>query len=101
MVALMTSKFYLADQHRRDVHNWLAAPSPQSNYETSRKAREAGTGSWFIEGTQYQDWKSNSGSLLWVTGGRKYFDNLLKADADHLHRKLAVEKVYYRAYEVA
>ena len=71
------SDFPVANEHRCKVHQWLQAPSPLSNYEANQKMREPGTGLWFIEGIKYKNWKSKNGSLLWLTGGRKYLNGLV------------------------
>ncbi|EIM82246.1 uncharacterized protein STEHIDRAFT_160801 [Stereum hirsutum FP-91666 SS1] len=60
---------YLSNRYRYKVHQWLSAPSPVSNNENNGSVREAGTGSWFLQSTEYNHWKTKSNSLLWVSGG--------------------------------
>ena len=54
------------------IHNnilrWLSAPDPSSNYNRALKDRHAATGDWFLKGKAYQDWLSETYSLLWLHG---------------------------------
>jgi hypothetical protein len=59
------------DKLQQDVRNWLSPPDPWKNHNLARESRHGGTGTWWIEGDAYAEWKS-SGSLLWVHGKRQY-----------------------------
>ncbi|KAM0802047.1 ankyrin repeat-containing domain protein [Usnea florida] len=51
-----------------DIRRWLSAPDPSSNYNRALKDRHAATGDWFLKGKAYQDWLSETYSLLWLHG---------------------------------
>src|SRR5260370_31183174 len=61
------------DKMQQDVRNWLSPPDPWKNHNLARDSRHGGTGTWWIEGATYAEWKSSdAGSLLWVHGKRQY-----------------------------
>ena len=44
------------------------------NHNLARESRHSGTGTWWIEGDTYAEWKSSgASSLLWIYGKRQYF----------------------------
>jgi len=66
------SPYFTGDQLRNDLATWLSPPDPFINYNTASDARYGATGMWFIESTEFQNWKESS-SLLWVYGKRTFF----------------------------
>ncbi|KAF7979136.1 hypothetical protein HWV62_43369 [Athelia sp. TMB] len=50
------------------IHVWMKSPDISPNYNAARKKHQAGTGSWFLNGSQFSEWK-RSGSVLWLYGG--------------------------------
>ncbi|KAI0292482.1 hypothetical protein B0F90DRAFT_1770200 [Multifurca ochricompacta] len=46
---------------------WLSPSDPSKCHNIMRKAHHGGTGTWFIEGDGFTEWKNN-GSLLWIHG---------------------------------
>jgi hypothetical protein len=59
---------------QQDVRNWLSPPDPWKNHNLARGSRHSKTGTWWIEGDAYAEWKSSgSSSLLWIHGKRQYF----------------------------
>jgi hypothetical protein len=59
---------------QQDVRNWLSPPDPWKNHNLSRESRHRGTGTWWVEGDAYAEWKSSgASSLLWIHGKRPYF----------------------------
>jgi len=59
---------------QQDVRNWLSPPDPWKNHNLARESRQSGTGTWWLEGETYAEWKSfGANSLLWINGKRKYF----------------------------
>jgi hypothetical protein len=59
---------------QQDVRNWLSPPDPWKNHNLARGSRHSGTGSWWIEGGDYAEWKSSGfNSILWIHGKRQYF----------------------------
>jgi hypothetical protein len=62
------------DKLQQDVRNWLSPPDPWKNHNLARESRHCGTGTWWVEGDTYAEWKSSgASSLLWIHGKRPYF----------------------------
>ncbi|KAH9226898.1 hypothetical protein K456DRAFT_1754459 [Colletotrichum gloeosporioides 23] len=51
------------------MYTWLSAPDPSVNYHTALSQRHAGTCNWFLHSEQYDRWKTESVSSLWIYGG--------------------------------
>ena len=73
---LPTLQFYLSvqalqpaskDQEKR-LQDWIAAPDSSPHYNTSLQLRHPHTGSWFLGGERYKEWKSQPSSILWLYG---------------------------------
>lgn len=60
------------DKDRQKICSWLSAPDPTSNHEAARKKQQPTTGTWFVGGSQFEEWKVTSCSFLWLHGIRKY-----------------------------
>ena len=58
-------------QIEQDIHKWFSPPDPSTNYNIGCEAQYEGTAAWFFEGTEFKDWMSIGGSLLWIHGKRK------------------------------
>ncbi|KAN0107055.1 hypothetical protein V8E52_010563 [Russula decolorans] len=57
------------DKVREDVRKWLSPPDPWKNHNLARECRHSGTGTWWIQGETYAEWKSSGpSSLLWIRG---------------------------------
>ncbi|KAK2806707.1 hypothetical protein FQN50_005701 [Emmonsiellopsis sp. PD_5] len=56
------------DNEKRDIHRWLKAPDPFSNYYAACQLRREGTGRWFLEGKEYATWKISPNSIIWLHG---------------------------------
>jgi hypothetical protein len=56
-------------QSREILRNWLAPPHLSTNRNTARAAQSSGTGSWFIQGGAFIEWKTR-GTVLWIRGIR-------------------------------
>ncbi|KAJ5439445.1 uncharacterized protein N7458_010443 [Penicillium daleae] len=63
------------DQQRIDyVNQWLSPVNAASNHTSATKLRYQGTGNWFIDGQDFQQWLSHENSFLWlhaIPGGGK------------------------------
>ncbi|KAI0292472.1 hypothetical protein B0F90DRAFT_277163 [Multifurca ochricompacta] len=55
------------DHLLKDIRTWLSPSDPSKCHNIMRKAHHGGTGTWFIEGDRFTEWKDN-GSLLWIHG---------------------------------
>ena len=52
---------------------WLSPPDSWKNHNLARESRHSGSGTWWIQGDTYAEWKSSGrSSLLWIHGKRKY-----------------------------
>ena len=61
------------DKLQQDVRKWLSPPDPWKNHNLARETQHGGTGTWWIQGDTYAEWKSSGkNSLLWVHGKRQY-----------------------------
>ena len=71
------------DKLQQDVRNWLSPPDPWKNHNLARASRHSGTGTWWIEGDAYAEWKSSGSSpLLWINGKRQYFTQAFPSQTD-------------------
>src|SRR6267154_2373501 len=62
------------DKLQQDARNWLSPPDPWKNHTLAHESRHGGSGTWWVEGDTYAEWKSSSASsLLWIHGKRPYF----------------------------
>ncbi|KAI5365823.1 putative NACHT nucleoside triphosphatase, P-loop containing nucleoside triphosphate hydrolase [Septoria linicola] len=61
------ARTHQADRYQRIV-GWLAPPDPWTNHSTARQLHESGIGSWLLQSTAYQAWKSSSTRHLWMYG---------------------------------
>ncbi|KAF8483141.1 hypothetical protein JB92DRAFT_3101779 [Gautieria morchelliformis] len=60
-----------SQEHRQEIqkiYKWLAAPDHWSKHRNARNLRQAMTGSWFIEGNHFQEWRESPHSFLWLHG---------------------------------
>ncbi|KAG9852040.1 purine and uridine phosphorylase, partial [Aureobasidium melanogenum] len=52
----------------RAVIRWLKATDPSVNYNKAIEAHLPGTGKWFLDSPQFQEWKEQTKSFLWLHG---------------------------------
>ncbi|KAH0041825.1 purine and uridine phosphorylase, partial [Aureobasidium melanogenum] len=50
------------------VTQWLKAADPSVNYVRAIETHRKGTGEWFLRGTQFEEWKAQNKSFLWLHG---------------------------------
>ncbi|KZP11102.1 hypothetical protein FIBSPDRAFT_191646 [Athelia psychrophila] len=53
---------------RAIVHSWLSSLDVSQNYNAARRRHQLGTGSWFIDGKQFVDWKADPEAILCIYG---------------------------------
>ena len=58
----------LRTQANDRVEKWLAAPLPSVNQDINLEQRHSGTGLWFLASTDYEQWKIQDRSFLWLQG---------------------------------
>lgn len=52
----------------KNIHTWLSAPDPSSNYQRALGERHMGTGIWFLKSREFAAWKTKPNSFLWLYG---------------------------------
>jgi hypothetical protein len=52
------------------IYRWLSAPDPSSNQDDAFKKRQKSTGTWFLNGAQFADWKNDPKSFILLFGMR-------------------------------
>ncbi|KAF8522653.1 hypothetical protein JB92DRAFT_3268881, partial [Gautieria morchelliformis] len=57
-----------AEEHRQKIYDWLAAPDHESKHRNARNVRQKATGSWFVGGERFQEWRVAPHSFLWLHG---------------------------------
>ncbi|KAI4608314.1 hypothetical protein J4E83_009116 [Alternaria metachromatica] len=50
------------------IHSWLSAPDPSTNYRKAHDQRQAGTGLWLLNSGKFKKWKEAPASQLWLYG---------------------------------
>ena len=56
------------DERYSKILEWLSAPDPSINFNAALKRRYLETGLWLLGSQQFGDWKSTTGSFLWLHG---------------------------------
>ncbi|KAH9957806.1 hypothetical protein BC827DRAFT_1385427, partial [Russula dissimulans] len=56
------------DKLQGEVRRWLSPPDPSINHNMARNAHHNGSAEWFIHGNTFSQWKTGTGSLIWVYG---------------------------------
>jgi hypothetical protein len=65
------------EESRQKIYSWLLAPDHQSKHANARRERQQSTGSWFVKGRHFEEWRCRANSFLWLHGIRKCFPALL------------------------
>lgn len=60
-------------EQRKKMLEWLcpAALDPTRDYESAVSLCQPGTGTWFTEGDEFQEWRLKKSSMLWLYGIRR------------------------------
>ncbi|KAF7378350.1 Purine and uridine phosphorylase [Mycena sanguinolenta] len=59
---------FMNDQTHVKVRDWLKPADVSQNQKAAEDRHHTGTGKWFEESREFQQWKSTSSSLLWLHG---------------------------------
>lgn len=51
-----------------DIHNWLKAPDATVNHNAACAKKHSGTGTWFLQSSEFQTWLTEDNSSLWIRG---------------------------------
>lgn len=57
-----------AHRHAVSIQRWLSPADPSTNVNHARKSRHTGTGSWFLDGETFAEWKLGLRKYLWLYG---------------------------------
>jgi len=66
----------IPDKLREKTIQWLSPSDTDCDYETAMLKHHPGTGSWFLKGPQFAEFKSLVGTHLWIQGLRAYLQRL-------------------------
>lgn len=50
------------------IERWLSPSDPSTNYNKALQQRQEGTGTWFLQGPAFIQWKEQKCSPLWIYG---------------------------------
>ncbi|OQO08792.1 hypothetical protein B0A48_05682 [Cryoendolithus antarcticus] len=64
---------------RARLKKWLAPPDPFSNLNKALKSRSADTGKWYLQGKQYEAWKTTGHPYTWLYGSAGSGKTILSA----------------------
>ncbi|OQN96222.1 hypothetical protein B0A48_17784 [Cryoendolithus antarcticus] len=64
---------------RARLKQWLAPPDPFSNLNKALKSRSANTGKWYLQGKQYEAWKTTGYPYTWLYGSAGSGKTILSA----------------------
>ncbi|KAJ8121269.1 hypothetical protein ONZ43_g2238 [Nemania bipapillata] len=56
------------DAARQRILDFFLKVNPQPHLDTSIKLRHPGTGNWFTESPEFQEWIETAGSKIWLSG---------------------------------
>src|SRR6202451_2575857 len=71
----MQQRMTEGDPLREKIYRWLSPPDPSSNHNDACEKRQDSTGTWFVEGKQFADWKNDPNSFVWLYGIRTSLQN--------------------------
>ncbi|KAL8650860.1 MAG: hypothetical protein Q9226_004967 [Calogaya cf. arnoldii] len=54
--------------HLKDVLAWIGGADPTTRYTNALKGRHTGTGSWYIDGRDFDRWTKEPNSISWLWG---------------------------------
>ncbi|KAF7972855.1 hypothetical protein HWV62_16888 [Athelia sp. TMB] len=61
--------YHMYSTTERQIHTWMKALDTSPSYNAARKKHQTGTGSWFLNGSEFSAWKEGPASVLWLRGG--------------------------------
>ncbi|KAF8501835.1 hypothetical protein JB92DRAFT_863791 [Gautieria morchelliformis] len=56
------------EEYTREIYDWLSAPDHHSIHMNACTKRQETTGSWFVQGSQFDEWRNAPNSFLWIHG---------------------------------
>ena len=73
---------------------WLSPLNQSAIHSTNLRSQAPGTGSWFLEGCEFQTWLREPASLLWIHGGGKKSYHYSASYEAYIFVKLAAARLY-------
>jgi hypothetical protein len=72
------------DDHRKKILEWLCPTTidHMRNQESAVSLRQPGTGVWFTDSTEFEEWKLKRNSKLWLHGIRMYTMTIFRLFSD-------------------
>ncbi|KAK6350646.1 hypothetical protein TWF718_003833 [Orbilia javanica] len=58
----------LSEQQKPDIHKWLSPSDPSTNLNIALREHHENSGVWFLNSTNFCNWKTHRNSLLWLHG---------------------------------
>jgi len=75
------------DEGKKQILEWLDAPNPSNHYNAAREKHCEGTGSWFLHGETYDNWKREADLPVIIYGlpgyGKTVLCSTIIADIQH------------------
>jgi hypothetical protein len=68
---MLTASYQLGVTHAKLVQ-WLKFHDPYTNHLAAQRKKQTHTGSWFLCGKQYSEWKCGAIPLLWISGSVRF-----------------------------
>ncbi|CUS07292.1 unnamed protein product [Tuber aestivum] len=84
---------------KKRIRDWLSPADPHSNHLAARNLCQYGTGSWFTEGKEFENWLKADKSFLWLYGIPGAGKTVLSSTViEHVSAKFAKEHGSILAY---
>ncbi|KAF3283913.1 hypothetical protein TWF970_001081 [Orbilia oligospora] len=76
-------------EKQQDIYRWLSPPDSSTNYNAAIKEQLQGSGLWFIESSEFSEWKRQRNSLLWLHGipgcGKTILSSIIITHLKHIY----------------
>jgi hypothetical protein len=92
--------YLITDKLRQKIHRWLAAPDPSSNHNDARSKRQPTTVAWFVDGDEFQRWKTDFDSFIWLYGIRMFAISSSVRDGSDISHNSWLRQIYIMASSI-
>ncbi|KAF3283914.1 hypothetical protein TWF970_001081 [Orbilia oligospora] len=79
----------ISTEKQQDIYRWLSPPDSSTNYNAAIKEQLQGSGLWFIESSEFSEWKRQRNSLLWLHGipgcGKTILSSIIITHLKHIY----------------
>ena len=59
---------HIINARQQKIIDWLKVCDPSTNHNAARNSHESGTGAWFIDSSEFVNWRDNQIRSLWLQG---------------------------------